>query len=86
MALIWKAKEITAKTKEAMDLFVKQKFNDWDDLVNLDQDELDGYKKLNELFTVYTDYAEEHAKSVDAISTKLDEIQKQLLELKEKEA
>lgn len=82
MALVWKVSDVKSKVKNVMDLLIKQQYNSWDDLAKIDQDTIDGYKALDETFSSFSEYLEEHAKMMDEMTKKLDDIQEELKELK----
>lgn len=66
---------------DGLNLMTKQQFNKFEDIAEITNDDLEGYRALNEAFTAYCELAEEYADHTIEIIDKLDKIQNELKDI-----
>ena len=74
--------DLAEKVREGLDLLTKQSFRTFDKLTGISQDDLEGYKYIDEALTTFANYVQEHTEMMEDMSKKLDDIQNELKDLK----
>ena len=83
--LRWKFDGVKEKVKEVVDLLIKQQYTSLKDVTNITKEDLEGMKAADAAIETLNDYLEEHSKMMDKMAEQLDDIQKRLIKLEEKE-
>lgn len=82
--LKFKAEAVFNRVNDTVNLLVKQGYGSLEQIANMDSDDLEGLKSVNELLNESQEYFVKQAEELDNMSDKLEDLQKQMKEMNSK--
>ncbi len=72
------------KLVETINVAVGQSYGSLESVCSITTDDLNGLRSVNETINAFNEYLEEHSKMMDNMASQLDEIQRRLIRLEDK--